>query len=210
MKKALHNLVGTRNNILLAENIRTLYLQGKSYEYICQTLNITKNTINSHRKRALKEGDDWDALLLIHKRNKQHIGMSEAYFVNALIAGFEAQILHNEQLSLPELAKYTKLYFQLKAPKNNDELRAKELAHANTQRVLRVIAKLAMDMQAEEVVEFLSAHADAIIKEVFKKDWAQVFCVQRAKKALHIICKESKWDKKTIYILVGGVCTSPR
>ncbi|BCZ18055.1 hypothetical protein NHP190003_13370 [Helicobacter sp. NHP19-003] len=164
----MHSILGNRNNLILAENIRTLYLQGKSYEYICQTLGVSKSTINTHRKRAAKEGDDWDTLLLLNRRNTQNIAMSEAYFVGRLIDGFEAQLLHTPELSLKELAKYTKLYFQLKSPKNTDDLRAKEQQHANTMRTIKEIAHLALECNNRAVVEFLSAHADAIVKAVFK------------------------------------------
>lgn len=161
------HLVGNRNNIILGENIRSLYLQGKSYEYICQSLSITKNTINTYRRNALKEGDDWDALLLLHKRNTQHLSMSEAYFISMLIESFERQ-MQRQDLSLEELAKFVKLYYQLKQPRNTTDLQNKEIAHANTQRVIKVLANLALQLECHPVIEFLSTHADAIIKAVFK------------------------------------------
>ncbi|GMB94354.1 hypothetical protein NHP21011_04460 [Helicobacter heilmannii] len=162
------NILGNRNNLILAENIRTLYLQGKSYDYICQTLGISKSTINTYRKNAAKEGDDWDTLLLLNRRNTQNIAMSEAYFVGRLIDGFEAQLLHTPELSLHELAKYTKLYFQLKQPRNTDELKSKEQQYENAMRVIKAVAELALEQDNRAVVEFLSAQADVIIKAVFK------------------------------------------
>ncbi|WP_240333370.1 DUF1804 family protein [Helicobacter suis] len=167
MKKKRYSIIGTRNNILLAENIRTMYLQGKSYDYICSALNISKNTINTYRRNALKEGDDWDMLMLVHRRNSQAVSMSEAYFINKLIDSFEKQITNNPDLSLDELAKFTKIYYQLKQPKTID---TKEVEHANTQVVIKAIAKLAVDLNRREVVEFLSVYADEIIRAVFKSN----------------------------------------
>ncbi|WP_163565280.1 DUF1804 family protein [Helicobacter suis] len=164
-KKKRYSIIGTRNNILLEDNIRTMYLQGKSFDYIYSALNITKSTINTYKRNALKAGDDWDMLMLVHRRNSHTVSMSEAYFINKLIESFEKQIIHNPDLSLDELAKFTKIYYQLKQPKHVD---TKEAEHANTQQVIKAIAKLAVDQNRRDVVEFLSTYADEIIKAVFK------------------------------------------
>ncbi|WP_163532417.1 DUF1804 domain-containing protein [Helicobacter suis] len=168
-RKRRNNPLGFRDFLILHENIRSLYLQGKDLNYICTTLGIKPKTIIETRDKALESGDDWDALLMYNKRNTQESAMSEAYFVAKLIEGFEAQLIRTPDLSLEDLAKYTKLYYLLKQPKNTDDLRNKEQLYANTMRVIKVIADLALKQQNKAVVSFLSESADLIVKSVFKR-----------------------------------------
>ncbi|WP_163534178.1 DUF1804 domain-containing protein [Helicobacter suis] len=168
-KRRRNNPLDFRDFLIQHENIRSLYLQGKDLNYICTTLGIKKKDIIKSRDQALESGDDWDALLMYNKRNTQESAMSEAYFVARLIEGFETQLTQNPDLSLEQLAKYTRLYYTLKQPKNTDELRNKEQLHANTMRVIKIIADLALKQQNKAVVSFLSESADLIIKSVFKR-----------------------------------------
>lgn len=148
------------------KEIKEAYLSGKDIASICTLFNITRSTFYYQKRKAKENGDDWDLDLL--REAREDLKVSEEYFLSTLIHSFEKALQEGEP-SLGDLDKYAQTYWKLKAPKNDDEFKLKEKLKSAIEQTIREIANLALALDHEVVVEFLSQNSDEIISRVFKK-----------------------------------------
>ncbi|WP_305862500.1 DUF1804 family protein [Helicobacter cholecystus] len=150
------------------KEIKKAYLSGKEVSSICTLFNITRSTFYYQKRKAKESGDDWDEALLREKREEKEVRASEEYFLATLINSFEVALTQESKPSLEKLNKYAQTYWKLKAPKNDDEFKLKDRLRQRAEQTIKVIANLALELEEQKVVEFLSAQTEEIIKRVFK------------------------------------------
>lgn len=150
------------------KEIKKAFLSGKEVSSICTLFNITRSTFYYQKRRAKEAGDDWDEALLRGKREEKKIRASEEYFLATLIDSFEMALQRDSKPSLEKLNKYAQTYWKLKAPKSDDVFKLKDKFREKAELTIKAIANLALEQQENEVVEFLSANSEEIIKRVFK------------------------------------------
>lgn len=153
------------------EEIKRLYVDGKSVEEVCLACSITRATFYYHKKKSLKEGVNWELLRLQRHRGVEDIEEKEAVFLSTLIESFDRfiQSSKSEELSpstVEALHKYATTYWKLKAPK---EIDAKSLSMKVAEETLRKIGEMALEENNQEVSRFLAKNADRLIAEILKK-----------------------------------------
>lgn len=152
-----------------SQEIKSLYLSGKSITDISKVCNVSRATIYRHKARDLKEGIDWDALALNKTRDTTKVKHSEEQFLLALIQGFEENLKaikdkpHLEQLEV--LKEYASTYYKLKAPLQTD---CKAIALQAVSKALSFMADLAKKQKSSTVGNFLADNADEILSRVLK------------------------------------------
>ena len=151
------------------EQAKELYTKGYKIREIARTCGLSAPTIYKYKSRDKAAGIDWDELELARRRDSKLTKASEARFISALIDAFEAAFSEMreqppaEQLKL--LTQYTETYYKLKAPLKVD---GKQKMLEGAQEAINAIADIAREAGNIYVTDFLSTHADLILKKCLK------------------------------------------
>lgn len=149
------------------QKIKDLYISGKTPTQISEILGLSRGTIYYSKTKAKASGDDWDALVLLKKRTKEEVLITENEFLITLLSEFEkgfkalADLEAKERLKV--LSAYAKSYYALKAPLKQDE---KQNAYEIGLKVIKALADMATKDKNKAVVEFLNKNADLIVQAV--------------------------------------------
>ncbi|MDL0088154.1 DUF1804 family protein [Campylobacter gastrosuis] len=154
----------------MKDSVKDLYVSGKSIDELCTALNISRQTFYYHKKADFKRGIDWDALKLSNLRSEEELENKEALFVNSLIQNYEKFLQEAGTLSpehIENLHKFAKTYWSIKAPR---QINQKEIELKTAKLTIKSIAELAISHKQNEVANWLSQNAEAIILKVVKSD----------------------------------------
>ena len=148
---------------------KDLYVKGKSITDIAAMLNISRTAIYSYKNADKAKGIDWDELRFLQATDNADATRNEEDFVALLIHSFE-QALDDLNASEPKvqietISKHINTYYKLKQQRENIKVNKADIAKL----ILTELSDIALEKQADNVIEFLATHADQIVTTVIKK-----------------------------------------
>jgi predicted transcriptional regulator len=150
------------------EQIKALYLQGKSITDICAILGVSRPTIYKYKKADEKKGISWDELCYQKSADISDMVNKEKEFLSHLISSFEKEIekldeIENPTLRLSVLDKYVRSYYRIKAPIKTD---CRVQVFEALSLFIREMGSLAGAKENKTVIDFLSQNSDFLIEKV--------------------------------------------
>ena len=150
------------------DQIKKLYIEGKSPTDIASLAGCSRQTVYHHKNADFKEGRDWDELRYANAIDPKDTKVNEKEFLATLINQFKTELQSLEEIEDPAkrlfiLDRFAKTYYKLKAPMKND---CKSAVIEAASKAIYAISDLALDKEEQIVINFLTEHADEIIQKV--------------------------------------------
>jgi glutamate synthase domain-containing protein 3 len=144
-----------------------MYKSGKDITTIASSLNISRGTIYNYKKKH-----NWDTKVLFEITDFEDLEAREKKFLATLIQQWESNFDSLKDMELSEsleiLEKYTKLYYKLKASKDNPTIQNRNQRKVIAKDVIQKLSAIAVQKEANCVIEFISNNADAIIDDLIR------------------------------------------
>jgi len=147
-------------------NAKSLYVDNnKSVTEIAAALDISRTSVYAYKNKDLANGIDWDDLRFLKATDASDAQRSEEDFLALLIHNFEQALEKLNKCEDPAeqvatLSKYAGIYYKIKQQRDNPKVNKAGLAKA----ILERLSQIALDKEATAVIDFLSQHADQIVK----------------------------------------------
>jgi len=146
-------------------NAKSLYVDnGNSVTEIAAALNISRTSVYAYKNKDLANGIDWDDLRFLKATDSRDAQRNEEDFLALLIHNFEQALEKLNECDPVEqvgtLSKYAGIYYKIKQQKDNPKVNKAGMAKV----ILERISKIALEKESTTVIDFLSRHADEIVK----------------------------------------------